>query len=395
MRILFVADGRSPIALNWIDYFIQQGDEVHLASTYQCKPELDLASLHILPTAFSRIGGTSSIGRHGKRGSLIKRFLSTGARTKIRQRVIPLTLPRAAKALRRIFEDIQPDLLHALRIPYEGMLAALADPHVPMIISVWGNDFTLQASATRLMSDYTRKAVRRTDALMADCERDIRLAHQWGFPERPIIMLPGGGGVQLDIFFPPDEPVSKLVVINPRGLRAYIRNDTFFQAIPHVLDEHPEARFLCAAMHGESQAERWVADLEIGYAVTLLPRLDRQEIADLFRQGAVVVSPSEHDGTPNSLIEAMACGCFPVAGNIESVREWIRPGENGLLVDPTDPPALAKAILTALEDDVLRAAARAHNLQMVATRAEYGAVMKRAEAFYQRVVESVEDRKGR
>jgi glycosyltransferase involved in cell wall biosynthesis len=396
MRILFIADGRSPTAINWIGHFIHRGHEVHLASTYQCVPQLDLASLHILPTAFSRMGASTSMGESNERSSLIKRLLNTSMRTKIRQRIIPLTLPRAAKALSRILEETRPNLVHALRIPYEGMITALADPKIPMIISVWGNDFTLQARATRLMSGYTRKAARRTDALMADCQRDIRLAHEWGFPEgRPAIVLPGGGGVQLDIFFPPDEPVSAPVVIHPRGLRAYIRNDTFFHAIPHVLGKCPEARFLCAAMQGEPQAERWVADLEIEDTVTLLPRLDREEVADLFRRGAVVVSPSEHDGAPNSLIEAMACGCFPVAGDIESVREWIRHGENGLLVDPADPQALAEAILTALEDDELRAKSRPDNMQLVAERAEYGAVMRKAETFYQMVVESTENRKGR
>jgi hypothetical protein len=333
------------------------------------------------------MSGISSQGESGKSGNLIKRLLNTGTRTKIRQRVIPLSLPRAAKALRRIIEKIQPDLLHALRIPYEGMLTALADPNVPMIISVWGNDFTLQAPATRSMSSYTQKAVQRTNALMADCQRDIRLAQEWGFPGgRPAVVLPGGGGIQLNIFFPPDEPVSAPVVINPRGFRAYIRNDTFFHAIPQVLNQCPEAHFLCAAMEGEQQAERWVAELGLGHVVTLLPRLDREKVASLFRQGAVVVSPSEHDGTPNSLIEGMACGCFPVAGDIESIHEWIKHGENGLLVDPSDPQALAEAILTALKNAKLRAKAHAHNLQLVAERAEYGAVMRKAEAFYQKVL---------
>ena len=57
MRILFVADGRSPIALNWIRYFVDCGDEVHLASTFPCRPELALASLSIVPVAFSQSAG--------------------------------------------------------------------------------------------------------------------------------------------------------------------------------------------------------------------------------------------------------------------------------------------------------------------------------------------------
>jgi len=42
MRLLYVADGRSPIALNWIQHFIIRGYEVHLVSTFSCDPKLTL-----------------------------------------------------------------------------------------------------------------------------------------------------------------------------------------------------------------------------------------------------------------------------------------------------------------------------------------------------------------
>ena len=57
MRILFVADGRSPIALNWIAYFVDQGQEVHLVSTFPCEPDLQFASLNYVPVAFSQMKG--------------------------------------------------------------------------------------------------------------------------------------------------------------------------------------------------------------------------------------------------------------------------------------------------------------------------------------------------
>jgi glycosyltransferase involved in cell wall biosynthesis len=97
------------------------------------------------------------------------------------------------------------------------------------------------------------------------------------------------------------------------------------------------------------------------------------------------VSPSEFDGTPNTLLEAMACGAFPVAGDIASVREWIDDGANGLLVDPGDPRALADAILRAIGDGGLRERAAARNRALVAERADHVRVMARAEALYARV----------
>ena len=85
-------------------------------------------------------------------------------------------------------------------------------------------------------------------------------------------------------------------------------------------------------------------------------------------------------------LEGIACGCFPIAGDLESFREWITPNENGLLFDPTDPQSVAHAILTAIENKNLRQNAAGLNQEMIITRAEYKQNMQRAEEFYRRVV---------
>jgi glycosyltransferase involved in cell wall biosynthesis len=414
MRILYIVDGRSPIALNWIRYFCEKEHEVHLVSTHPCRPDLHLASLHVIPAAFANSTGEQGIQDNLKGlAGFARRLLPVGIRTGLRQWLGPLTLPAAARQLSDLIDQIQPDLIHAMRIPYEGMLAALATGAdvraasggytgpgsgarvgLPLLISVWGNDFTLHARATPRMASLTRMALRHASALHADCQRDIRLAREWGFsPDKPVVELPGGGGVQLDIFYPTDD-LAKVhepsqghrFVINPRGFRAYVHNDAFFQAIPLVLEKLPDVCFICPAMANELVAERWIEKLAISQAVELLPVQTRPQIAELFRRSMVAVSPTTHDGTPNTLLEAMACGCFPVAGDIESLQEWITPGVNGLLVDPRNPRLLADAILQALSDPDLHLKAMRINTRLVAERAEYRRVMGEAEGFYRRLI---------
>ena len=87
-----------------------------------------------------------------------------------------------------------------------------------------------------------------------------------------------------------------------------------------------------------------------------------------------------------TLLEGMACGCFPVAGDLESIREWITPNENGLLFDPTNPQSIAESILAAIENKNLRRAAAGLNREIISARAEYGRNMQRAEDFYARLV---------
>jgi len=376
MRLLFVADGRSPIARNWIRYFAERGDEVILASTFACDVDFPLERLEFTPVAFSAVKKNSRASRAASSSTL-------GLRTVIRQWLGPLTVSRASRRLRALIEETRPDLVHAMRIPYEGMLASDAYAGVPLIVSVWGNDFTLHAPSTPLMKHYTRWTMSVADALHADCRRDLRLAREWGLKDdKPTLVIPGSGGIRLDVFYPPPQPVKEPVIVNPRGFRAYVRNDMFFKAIPLVLEKRPEAKFICLSMQGEAQAVKWVKELNIEHAVQLLATVPHDEMGEIFRKTQAVVSPSVHDGTPNSLLEGMACGCFPVAGDLEPIREWITQGQNGLLVNPNDPVSIAEGILLALEREDLRREAAGLNGEIIASRAEYGKNMARADEFY-------------
>jgi glycosyltransferase involved in cell wall biosynthesis len=391
MKILFVADGRSPISQNWIRYFAKQENdyEVYLASTFQCELDFPVKRLEFTPVAFS------SVKRQSKRpGTESSR--TVGLRTLIRQWFGPLTIPRSAKKLHTFINDIKPDLIHAMRVPYEGMLTASAIgagarssrpiSRPAFIVSTWGNDFTLHAPSTPLMKRYTRRTMQAVTALHADTERDIRLAREWGLSEEKLTLVaPGNGGIQSDIFYPPSEPVKQPIIINPRGFRPYVRNDVFFKSIPLVLAKRPGAKFVCALMQGEQQVQQLSKELKIEHALQLLPPVTHNEMAEIFRSAQIVISPAVHDGTPNSLLEGMACGCFPIAGDIESIREWITHGQNGLLVDPNDSQSVADGILLAIEREDLRHEATGLNAKIISARAEYGMNMKRVKEFYKSV----------
>ena len=103
----------------------------------------------------------------------------------------------------------------------------------------------------------------------------------------------------------------------------------------------------------------------------------------------VLALSSLYEGLPYVLLEGMACGCFPVAGDLESIREWIENGRNGLLVDPGNPEELAMGIVRGLEDETLRRRSRDENLNKILERAEYGAVMAKAEEFYKSLLSAL------
>jgi len=395
MRLLFVADGRSPITQNWLRYFIERGDEVFLASTFACDVDFPIKRQEFTPVAFSAVKKQSLTP--SKRAASAR---TVGLRTLIRQWFGPFTIVRSARKLRAFIQEIQPDLVHALRVPYEGMLTAEAfsggrverglSPLVsrtPFLVSIWGNDFTLHAPSTPLMGYYTRKTMNTVAVLHADCERDIRLAREWGLSQDKLTLVaPGNGGVRTDVFYPPQTPVKEPVVVNPRGFRPYVKTEAFFKAIPLVLEKRADAKFICSSMAGESQALNWMKELKIEHAVQLNPPLPHAQMAETFRGAQIIVSPAVHDGTPNTLLEGMACGCFPVAGDLESIREWITHGQNGLFVNPGDPQSIADGILLAIQREDLRSEAAGLNAKLISARAEYGMNMKKVGEFYKSIL---------
>jgi glycosyltransferase involved in cell wall biosynthesis len=396
-RILLVADGRSPITRGWVKMLKLSGFEVDLASTFPCASFEGIREMEIIPVAFGSLSGSQvDSGKAGTRKTSATRKLVGRFRSLLmgsRYTLGPATMPFYEAKFLHFIERSNPDLVHGLRIPFEGMLAAYTPSEIPLAISIWGNDLTFHARGSKSMGSCTRSVLDRADGLLADAHRDIRLGEEWGFPAgRPTLVVPGGGGIDLEEIAAalrlPDSftevlPRSRQVVVNPRGFRpGSVRNDTFFQAIPLILHKAPDTLFACAGMHGQKEALDWVEKLGIAESVCLLPFLPQEQLWKLFQRALVSVSVSQHDGTPNSLLEAMAIGCLPVVGDIESTREWVEDGKNGFVVDPSDPAALADAILKGLENKGLREKTANLNSEIICERAERGMVAGLVSDFY-------------
>ncbi len=97
----------------------------------------------------------------------------------------------------------------------------------------------------------------------------------------------------------------------------------------------------------------------LGKVVTLLGAQTEAGILGELNQAAVFVLPSvrtpdgDMEGVPVSLMEAMAVGVPVIATRTGAISELVENGSNGLLVDPGDAAALARAIERMLSDSIL------------------------------------------
>ena len=78
----------------------------------------------------------------------------------------------------------------------------------------------------------------------------------------------------------------------------------------------------------------------------------KNRIQEHIKDAALFVLSSDYEGIPNALIEAMAIGlpCISTDCSPGGARELINDGENGIIVDCGNSDALAKAMVSLLED---------------------------------------------
>ncbi len=401
MKICFIADVLSTIARDWIRYFPARGHEVHILATKPSEgiavPGATVHSLLPIPTSRQKAGDLGD----GLSGAKLRFGPSTfwgrtafSVRNQVVRPVKCILLTRRARAL---VEGIKPDLLHALRIPIEGELGARLGVH-PFIASIWGNDLTLHAAHSFAHRALTYRTLNTVDGLLADTKIDLQRAHAFApLNKVPTLCIPGCGGLSFDLFFRGCADLSTIrrfginperpLVLNPRGVKQYVRHDTFFASIPKVLAVRPDAQFVAVGLRGWRWAEAWIERAGLVASVFLTGYLSQVELAELYRKAILTVSPTEHDGTPNSLLEAMACGCLPICGDLPSIREWITHEVNGLLIDPGDSDALACAIVRGLSDKQLRERAAHHNRELTVENANYENCMQKVVPFYHEVIQ--------
>jgi glycosyltransferase involved in cell wall biosynthesis len=128
----------------------------------------------------------------------------------------------------------------------------------------------------------------------------------------------------------------------------------YADAAQQLRTRHPNARCLLVGPHdGGPDAvnpdliERWQTEGSVEY---LGPA---EDIRPLIAQSAVYVLPSYREGTPRSVLEAMAMGRPIVTTDAPGCRETVIEGENGFLVPVRDSAALAEAMNKFIEDPSL------------------------------------------
>jgi glycosyltransferase involved in cell wall biosynthesis len=180
-------------------------------------------------------------------------------------------------------------------------------------------------------------------------------------PRERIAVVPNG----LDLSdYPLAEGSGNGLLIGYTGTFKPQKNHLFLvAAASQVVRDWPQARFLFL---GEGplrpEIEAAVRSHGLDRQVSLLGWVDKPQ--EILRRLDLYVHVARFEGSPNGLMEAMACGLPCIAAQIPGCEELIEPEKTGLLYPPDNPEKFTQAISRLLSDRQL-----AHRLGKEARRA--------------------------
>jgi len=267
----------------------------------------------------------------------------------------PLDEFRTYRALRKLYREQRPDVVHHVTIKpvIYGTTAARRGNVYAVVNAVPGMGFvftrrgSLAAIRRRVVNWLYRIALTHPNMrVIFQNSQDMQ-----GFLEHAIVareeaVLIRGSGVNLAEFAmvpePPGPPVFLLVarMLQHKGVREFV-------AAAQVLrQEYPSWRFQLVgdidegnpSSLGRLELLQWHEDGVIEW----LGR--RDDVAQRMAESHVVVLPSYREGLPKSLLEASAAGRPMIATDVAGCSEVVRPHVNGLLVPARDAQSLAAAM---------------------------------------------------
>lgn len=366
MRICFIADAASIHTQRWVNYFAEKGHEVHLISW--------------------KGGGDYAEGVH------------IYSLSKLSPRIWPvskcLAYFVAPIQTRRLVRMIEPDILDAHFITENGYLGAVTGFH-PLILTAWGSDILVIPKRNPIHRFFTKQALKRADHIICVSPAIKEEIVGLGSNIDKVKIIPIG--INTSEFSPkPNKerimqvlgiPDSVPIVISIRSLDPFYNVESLVKAIPLVVEEVPEAKFVIAGKESQrGYLEKLAISLDITDSIRFVDWIPDNELPEYLASSDVYVSTSPSDGTSVSLLEAMACELAPVVTDIAGNRPWVKDGENGFLFPVRDHKMLAIKIAILLKDDKLRSNFGKISRNIVAKRAEHRKEMARVEETYRKVI---------
>ena len=261
--------------------------------------------------------------------------------------------PRLIAGLRRVIRSFKPDLIQSGPLQRSAFLVALTGFH-PLVSMSWGYDLLVDVNRNRWWEWATRYTLKRSDALVGDCDTIRNLAIHYGMASERIVTFPWGANI--DKYSPGDDHGLRarlgwdddaFVLLSTRGWEPIYGVDNLAHAFVRAAHQRPELRLLMLGNGPLAPKIRQIfMQADVLDRVHFPGQVKQKDLPNYYRAADLYISTSHSDGTSISLLEALASGKPVLLSDIPGNQEWVTtPGGVGWLFRDGDVGSLAEGIL--------------------------------------------------
>ena len=273
-------------------------------------------------------------------------------------------VPRLASLLRRLQADVVHSYLFSADI-ISRLAGRLA--RTPVIVGSERNTDYKVSVKNQIIYALTRECI---DLIVANSRAGAEFnSRLLGYPLSYYRVV--YNGVDADRFVPRDGRAvreelgigaDELVVGMFASFKQQKNHALFFTSAKRVLQQVPNARLLLVgdelygSVHGSDEHKQQMGQLvdDLGIRDRSLFLGNRKDVSRLYSACDVTVLSSLYEGTPNVLLESMACAVPVVATNVSDNAYVVPDGRVGYVVPLGDEAAMAERICLLLGDETLR-----------------------------------------
>lgn len=281
----------------------------------------------------------------------------------------------------QIFEaylnEIQPDVVHSfvLYLSCKPIFEVMSRyKNIDWLYSAWGNDLFYYRNIASYRRDIL-EILPEINYMFADCQRDIEIALELGFQGKVLGVFPGGGGYNLQEYNQYVLPLSDRKIILIKGYQQrFGKAINVIKALIKIKSELNNFEIVVFGADSEFyDAYKTVIGTEF---IEIKGVLSHTEVLRLMGESLIYIGNSSSDGMPNTLLEAIIMGAFPIQSNPGGASsEIINHGENGLLInDCEDIEDIQALIIKALSNKRLIEEAFNINQEHIKPKLERGLV---------------------
>jgi glycosyltransferase involved in cell wall biosynthesis len=252
--------------------------------------------------------------------------------------------------------DLKIDILHVHHIPlWQNIRQGAKLAKIPIILTEHAK---YSISCSNELQNACRRAARSVDCFTVVSE-DLKLffVKELGIQDKSLTVIPNGIDTKRFAPRPRNQALIDLLpgkfqgkVLVSVGRLAEAKDQITLISAMELLKKQGRNIFLILIGEGEMRKQIEAEVNRRGLANCVRLTGSRSDIDRLLPGADAFVLSSKREGLPMSILEAMAAGLPVIATRVGGIPEVIKDGENGILVQPQDPDALANAICRILDD---------------------------------------------